>query len=219
MMAHNMRIIFCAGAPNPNLSPLNQGYDVLIGVDGGAQTLVAAGHVPDWAIGDFDSAPPPPECRQLLRLQPEKDDTDLEAALLHILPQYPIDKIEQIIILGGLGGGRLDHLLANIWLAHQPRFAPYLEKFYFVEQGNSLKFYRAGCHVIEREMDKRYLSFIGLTALHNLSLYNVKYELRQHHYPHPIALISNEFISNMMTIEFTEGVLAAIQSVDSGLTT
>lgn len=206
-------LVFCAGAPNPELSILNQGFDLLVGVDGGAHILATHGYTPDWAIGDFDSAPPP-ECRHILRLPPEKDDTDLEAALLHILPNYPVEQIEKIVILGALGGGRLDHLLANIWLAQQPRFADYVEKFFFWEQGNTLKFYRAGCHRIRREWDKRYLSFIGLTALRGVSLRGVKYGVSEQDYPQPIALISNEFLGDEMALDLHDGLVAAIQSRD-----
>ncbi len=207
-------LIFCAGAPNPNLSYLNQHYDLLIGVDAGAQTLQQHGHIPDWAIGDFDTAPPPKVSR-VLRLPPEKNDTDLEAALLHILPKYPIDKIEKVIILGALGGGRLDHLLANFYVAHQPRFRAYLEKFYFVETHNSLRFFGAGQHVITRELDKKYLSFIGLTPLRALSLHQVKYPLNQQDYHQAIALISNEFLSDSMNFSLQSGILAVIQSADA----
>ncbi|QMT32457.1 thiamine diphosphokinase [Alysiella filiformis DSM 16848] len=207
-------LIFCAGAPNPNLNTLNQQHDLLVGVDAGAQTLWQHGHLPDWAIGDFDSAPPPP-CRHIVRLQPEKNDTDLEYALQHILANYAAEKIEKIIILGALGGGRLDHLLANVYLAHQPRFADFVAKFHFVEQDNSLRFYRSGSHTIQREGDKKYLSFIGLTPLRQLSLHNVRYPLQQADFDAPIALISNEFLLNSMTFSLQNGTLAVIQSRDA----
>lgn len=208
-------LIFCAGAHNPNLSILNQEFDLLVGVDGGAQILAQHGYPPDWAIGDFDSAPPPPDCRHILRLPSEKDDTDLEAALFHILPKYPIDEIEKIVILGALNGGRLDHLLANVYLAHQARFAAWVEKFFFVEQANTLRFYRSGSHHIYRETDKTYLSIIGLTALLGLSLQNVKYPLEKRDFLNPIALISNEFLSDSMLLTLDEGMVAVVQSRDS----
>ena len=80
-------LIFCAGAPNPDLSVLQHTVpDVLVGVDGGAATLAAHGFAPHWAIGDFDTAPPPETSRRILRLPAEKDDTDLEYALVRVLP-------------------------------------------------------------------------------------------------------------------------------------
>lgn len=208
-------LIFCAGAPNPNLSPLHEPHDLLVGVDGGATTLVAHGFTPDWAIGDFDSAPPPQACRQIVHLPREKDDTDLEYALQHILAQHPPEQIKKIIILGALNGGRLDHLLGNIYLAHQQRFRPYLEKFHFIEQNNSVRFYVSGSHTLQREPDKQYLSFIGLTPICQLSLQHVKYPLNKKSYYQATALISNEFLCDTMHFSFDDGILCVIQSNDS----
>lgn len=206
-------LVFCAGAPHPNLSPLNQTFDLLIGVDAGAQTLIMHGHMPDYAIGDFDSAPPP-HCHNIIALQPEKDDTDLEWALQHILAKHCAQEIKQIIILGAMGGGRLDHLFANFYLAHQPRFADFVDKFHFVEHGNSLRFYRSGNHILQREPDKHYVSFIGLTALVKLSLQGVKYPLHQRDFPYATALISNEFLNDELSFSFEQGLLAVMQSTD-----
>lgn len=207
-------LIFCAGAPNFNLSPINQPFDLLIGVDGGVQTLLAHGYTPDYVIGDFDSTTPPKNS-QIIALQPEKADTDLEYALQYILTRYHKKEINKIIILGALDGGRLDHVLANFYLAYQPRFADFIEKFYFVEQDNTLRFYRSGNHILLREPNKRYLSFIGLTALTKLSLYDVKYPLVQHDFIQPTALISNEFLYDEMQFSFEQGLLAVIQSNDN----
>lgn len=209
-------LVFCAGAPQPELSVLSELSDyLLVGVDGGAAALVAAGYIPDWGIGDFDSVAPPPECRQLLHLPAEKDDTDLEAALQHVLAAYVPDDVAQIVILGALGGGRLDHILANLYLAQQPRFAVWLPKFHFCETHNSVRFFQAGEHKLARENDKKYLSFIGLTAIEQLSLHDVKYPVWQRDYPQPIALISNEFSGSLMRFAFTSGILCVMQTVDA----
>ncbi|MDK4688769.1 thiamine diphosphokinase [Kingella negevensis] len=208
-------LIFCAGAPNPDLSILQHiNPDLLIGVDGGAARLVQHGYTPDWAIGDFDSAPPPPQAKNTLKLQPEKDDTDLEYALLHILQNQHPENIKQIIILGSLGGGRLDHLLCNIWLAHQPRFAPWLDKIHLIEQGNSVKFYRTGTHLLQPENSKKYLSFIGLTPIKQLTLQGMKYPLTDQDYAYPMALISNEFSDSQAQFSFESGTICVLQTHD-----
>ncbi|RRD89339.1 thiamine diphosphokinase [Conchiformibius steedae] len=208
-------LIFCAGAANPDFSLLAQNKPaLLVGVDAGAARLAAAGWMPDWAVGDFDSAPPPQACPNILRLPAAKNDTDLEAALLHLLPRYPLDEIEKIVILGALGAGRLDHLLCNVGLGVQPRFAAWREKFYFAEQGQSLRFLNAGNHRIRREAGKPYLSFIGLTPLADVHLQGVRYPLTGADYAYPPALISNEFLADEMTCRFRAGVLALIQSAD-----
>ncbi len=82
---------------------------VLVAADGGANVAIAAGHVPEAVIGDFDSvsaaarAAIPAE-----RLWPiaEQETTDFEKCLT---------RIEAPFILGiGFTGARLDHVLA-VW--------------------------------------------------------------------------------------------------------
>lgn len=207
-------LVFCAGAADPYLESLaTMSFDALIGVDGGAAQLTKQGWTLDWAVGDFDSAPPPLKSRHVLHLSCDKDDTDLEAALLHVLPLY--SDVKQIIILGALGAGRLDHLLANIWLFQQPRFAPWAENIRFIERHNTVSFYRAGQHHLHREPDKHYLSFIGLSPLKNLHLNDVRYPLYGIDYDYPSALVSNEFLTDKMFFSFQSGALCVIQSRDA----
>ena len=76
------------------------------------------------AVGDFDSVTE--EERQVIQkralrfvqAQPEKDDTDLELALLTIFEQNPQ---AEVTIFGALGG-RIDHMLANVFLPSNPKF-------------------------------------------------------------------------------------------------
>ena len=208
-------LVFCAGSPDADGSILEQiSADLWVGVDAGAANLVRHGYTPDWAIGDFDSAPPPSESRQILRLLPEKDDTDLEYALQFILKDYLPENIEKIVILGALGGGRLDHLLCNIWLAHQARFAPWLDKIQFMERGNSVRFLRSGSQNLAREPDKKYVSFIGLTPIVALTLDGFKYPLHRQNYAYPAALISNEFSGSRAFVSFEEGIICVMQTRD-----
>ena len=144
----------------------------------------------------------------------QKDDTDLEAALSLVLANYPPDNINQIVILGALGAGRLDHLLANIWLAYQPRFAPYLTKMLWLEHNNRMQFFRAGEHVWQRDADKKYVSFIGMTPVESLSLSGLLYPLDNAQFAHPMALVSNECLDGEMRFSFTSGLLCGIQSSD-----
>lgn len=208
-------LVFCAGAPDPHLDYLkNLPIHLLVGVDAGASHLFQAGFTPDLAIGDFDSQEPPSQCRHIIRLPCEKDDTDLEYALQYILQKEKPENINKIILLGSIGGGRLDHLIANIWLAHQARFAPFLDKFHFIERKNSLCFFQAGQYQLQPEKNKKYLSFIGLTPIKALTLRHVKYPLHQQDYPYPMALISNEFSGSQMTFSFEKGLMCVVQSID-----
>jgi thiamine pyrophosphokinase len=91
--------------------------DMLIGVDGAACTFIAYGITPNVLIGDFDTASVEHvhmlEERgvKIIRLTPEKNETDTEAAL-----EYAIaDGADEITILGAMGN-RFDHSLANVYL-------------------------------------------------------------------------------------------------------
>lgn len=210
-------IVFCAGSPNPNLSILNHiQANLLIGVDSGYLTLTQAGFTPDWAIGDFDSIQQPTQYKHILKLPCEKDETDLVVALKHILNNHQPTEIANIIILGALGSGRLDHLLANVWIAHEPYFEKWLHKIKWFEHKNSLQCFQAGTHILQQEPNKQYLSFIALTPIQQLSLNNVKYPLHNHNVNQPTAWISNEFLANQSQMSFTfkKGLICVIQSSD-----
>ncbi|MBS4750898.1 thiamine diphosphokinase [Carnobacteriaceae bacterium zg-ZUI78] len=208
------KIVFCAGAPDPDLAYLKTiSYDMLIGVDAGAKRLVDAGYVLDWAIGDFDSVEKP-DSKESIVLPCEKDDTDLQYALMHVLSQENDDDIEEIIILGSLSGGRIDHLICNLWFVYQPRFQKWLTKFRLIEKGNTIRFYEPGEYTLTHDKTKKYLSFIGMTPLKALSLINAKYPLNKANYEYPVSLISNEFLTDTMTFSFEKGLMCVMQTAD-----
>ncbi len=98
-------------------------YNRLIAADGGSNHIVRAGFVPDALLGDLDSAEPETleVCRQkgtvILSYPAEKDETDLELALEYAvkLMEQEEGTIKEIFLLGAMGG-RIDHLLGNLFL-------------------------------------------------------------------------------------------------------
>jgi thiamine pyrophosphokinase len=97
--------------------------DFIIAADGGSQHCRALALRPDIIIGDLDSLDPAARADwkaqnvDIISYPPEKDQTDLELALLHS-KQIGAEKI---IVLGGLGR-RWDHSIANLLLAAHPQF-------------------------------------------------------------------------------------------------
>lgn len=95
----------------------------VIAADGGLRHLLALGRRPDVLIGDLDSVPPgiaPADLAgEIIRHPTDKNETDLELALLLAAERYPG---HEIAVIGGFGG-RLDHLLANLLLPAHPRLA------------------------------------------------------------------------------------------------
>jgi thiamine pyrophosphokinase len=96
--------------------------DLIICADGGSRHALALGLTPDALIGDLDSITEEELARiagsktSVVRLQRDKDETDLELALNYALEHDPAF----IVIVGALGG-RLDHTLGNIALLADPR--------------------------------------------------------------------------------------------------
>lgn len=80
---------------------------VLVAADGGADTALAAGHMPDAVIGDMDSISAESRTRiaaDRLHHVAEQDSTDFAKCL---------DRVSAPLILAlGFAGGRLDHQLA-----------------------------------------------------------------------------------------------------------
>ncbi|MBQ3006721.1 MAG: thiamine diphosphokinase [Clostridia bacterium] len=85
--------------------------DLIIAADGGYKYLASAGIKPDILIGDFDSLGDIPENENIVRLNPVKDITDMDAAV-----GIGIEKGYSEFVIYGALGGRFDHSLANIQL-------------------------------------------------------------------------------------------------------
>ena len=97
--------------------------DQVIAADGGAAFLEMLGRRPDRLIGDLDSIDVDLVARldadgvRIERHPADKEATDTELAL-----RAAIDAgASEVVILGALGGERLDHELANLLLLADPR--------------------------------------------------------------------------------------------------
>ena len=103
------------------LRPYLEDATAVIAADGGSRHLLEIGWLPDMVIGDMDSLPAAARTRletagsQFIVQPRDKEQTDLEIALLHAAAHYSDD-----ILLFGLLGGRLDQMLANILLLAHP---------------------------------------------------------------------------------------------------
>lgn len=91
---------------------------LLIAADKGLEFFMENQLVPDLVVGDFDSLSEKGQAflqqhqrLEILRLKPEKDDSDTQSAV-----KLAVEKgAEDILILGGTGG-RMDHTMANLGL-------------------------------------------------------------------------------------------------------
>ncbi len=98
------------------------GADLLIAADSGAEWLAGRGARPDLVIGDMDSIDPAllerlaGEGVTIERHPADKEASDAELAVDHAFDAGA----DVVVIIGALGGGRLDHELANLLLLANP---------------------------------------------------------------------------------------------------
>jgi thiamine pyrophosphokinase len=118
-------VVVVAGGERASRAPGTLAPDALvIAADSGVDHAHAMGLHVDVAIGDFDSvsaeglARAEAEGARVDRHPAAKDKTDLELALDEAMR---LDATAIVVL--GVGGGRLDHLLANLLLMASPKYA------------------------------------------------------------------------------------------------
>jgi len=200
----------------PVLKDVNSKELIWIGVDRGTLRLLEQGIVPKIALGDFDSVTKEElkkinnEVSDVRVYQAEKDETDTELAVQIAFDEF---KPTKVFIYGGTGG-RIDHLLNNIYMVFQPKIFQQAAKICLVDVQNTISYFLPGTHTITKEQDKEYLAFICLSAVEQLSIKDAKYRLANVNFAYPVSLASNEFIADKVTFSFKSGIIAVIQSKD-----
>lgn len=187
-----------------------------IGVDRGAIRLLERGITPEIALGDFDSskaaefAEVQQRVADVRQVGSVKDETDTQLGVTVAMTDYDADEI----VIYGATGGRLDHLLANLFLPLEARFKDTVERLVMVDRQNTLQWYLPGSHQLTKEPDKQYLAFVTFGKVTNLTLPDERYHLDHANFEQPISFASNEFVGNKASFSFTEGIVAVIQSAD-----
>lgn len=199
----------------PDLTQFEQEVSMWIGADRGALSLIEQDINPDIAIGDFDSIETQEKTKiqskagLFLEYQVEKDETDLELALLQAMDQKP-DRI----LLFGVTGGRLDHELANLQLLYLLKQKEI--EGVVIDNNNEVKLAFPGFHVVEKIKEFPYVSFLPMSMQVN------GITLERFHYPlHNASIqwgstlcISNKIDGKQGFLEFTNGILYIVQSRD-----
>ena len=198
--------IFCG----PNDYDFNHLYfeeanEYIIGVDSGLEYLSKLNKQVDLAVGDFDSIDPKKyeelkqKCKTIIKLDKDKNMTDLAYALDYIYNNMDYNEIE---IYGGISG-RVDHFLANINLIKKYDFTM-RDDFHFIYM------LKKGKHKINNY--KKYISFFAMEDCYNLSIRGFKFQINNYYLSTNDSLcVSNEGSGE---IEFTKGKILVISSDD-----
>ena len=118
-------LILAGGSPpTPDVRNALPAAAMCIAADSGTDHARALGRVPDLVVGDLDSvtadglAWAADHGAAIDRREAEKDQTDLELALERAVAERP-----ERIVVAAIGGGRIDHLLANVQVLADRRYA------------------------------------------------------------------------------------------------
>ena len=104
-------VILSACPVSPALAGLLREDDFIIACDAGYRNCAPLGRRPNIIVGDFDTAPcPEQQDDDIIVLPHVKDDTDTEYAAKLVSEKG----FDEVLLLGGLGGRRVEHTLANL---------------------------------------------------------------------------------------------------------
>jgi thiamine pyrophosphokinase len=118
-------IVVAGGDAASDDAALLRGDDLVIAADSGAKWLDEQRRLPDVLVGDLDSIDPgllerlTAQGVAIERHAADKDASDAELALARAISEGA----DEVVILGGIGGPRLDHQLANLLLLADRRWA------------------------------------------------------------------------------------------------
>jgi len=156
-------------APDPALLRQVAGEMKVYAADGGATACLAAGVEPEFVLGDFDSVDPEslPGHWRIVR-EADQNLTDFEKLLRHLPPG-----LEEILILGGLGG-RLDHQLSNLIVAGG--FAE-IRKICFYGNEEMLCRVTPRCDFVREFPQNTLLSLLALSPVHGVHATGLKWPL------------------------------------------
>ena len=199
-------VIITGGDPTADLSRLIRGDDFVIACDRGVRYAAEGGVTPDLIIGDFDSyGGPLPEGVPVMKLKPEKDDTDTMAAM-----RYAEENgFGEALLLCALGGDRVDHTIANLQtMAHGAA-----EGMTVALAGDGVRMICSG--PASRELGKEEDSYLSLFALSGevtgVDALGVKYPLRDGKLTPSFPLgVSNEWTEETARISHKSGILLTV---------
>src|SRR5690606_27671076 len=188
---------------NLNILRQKNEEDYIIAVDDAVFFLIGEKIKFDYAIGDFDSNNSlsyVKSFKNVIILPEEKDQTDTEAAI-ELAAKL---KVKETVLLGGIGGERIEHTLANITLIKKYpnlRILNDQSEIFSLSEGN---------HTVKFD------GYVNIFAEENstISLEGFKYPLKDYHLkPEQVIGISNEITANFGQIAVKKGRILVILTI------
>ena len=190
-------------------------FECVIAADKGLELLQKIGVEPDYIIGDFDSVSGEVlagyKLASVVRLNPEKDFTDTEAAM-----RLAIDKGASSIALMGATGTRIDHMLANLnllYLALEKRIPAYI-----IDENNKIRLIDKSFVLYRNEACSDTVSLLPYTEeVKGITLTGFYYPLKNKNmsrYEEFSLGVSNKLTADKGSIEFESGILTVIEAKD-----
>lgn len=198
-----MKIVIVTYPFVENLKELINEYkpNYLIAVDAAVSFVFGLNIHIDLAVGDFDSL----ENKDILSglnkivLNVEKDETDTEYAILEAYKLNP----DEIYIIGGIGGDRIEHTYANL------NYVKRYKKIKLISDKSVISSYGLGKYIFS---NKGYFSVFALNHA-VISLESFKYSLNRYKL-HSLSTIgiSNEVLNNQGILEVHDGEVIVFET-------
>lgn len=198
------RCIVFGALPVESIPVKPAGDDWVIAADRGYETALSLGITPDVIVGDFDSLGRIPDAENVIRLNERKDDTDLEHAVTIALEKGCDD-----FIVYGAVGGKLDHTMGNIAVAHRIALAG--GRVLFVGEDSSFTVIRNAAYDFPARDGGR-LSVLSLDgAARGVSIRGLSYEVDDIDLPQATTRgVSNAFVGKKAQISVKDGTLLIV---------
>ena len=212
-MTEKKCIIIGAGDLTVGAIEVKEG-DFVIAVDGGINYCGVLELEPDLILGDFDSVNEAQREEILMMkeqapdrvvvLKPQKDDTDMLAAL-----RLGLEKGYDYFLIYGATGGRLEHTLANIQCL---LFLKSRNAVGYLMDGSGMIFVMKNEEVKLRATLEGYFSLFCLgKEARGVTIKGMKYELQDYTMTNDFPIgVSNEFIGQEASVSVAEGELVGI---------
>lgn len=190
--------------------------DCIIAVDRGMDFFYRQKLVPNYIVGDFDSADK--EVAEYFRNEvhvpireynPVKDSTDTEIAIRLAMTLGA----REMIILGATGG-RIDHLWANIQCLNIP-FKEGIDVA-ILDSQNRIRLIESDLHLQKSQAYGPYFSLFPMGGdVYGLTVKGAKYPLHGHTLTSKDSLcVSNEFAEEEVVISFNSGTVILMETKD-----